>query len=266
MIVFAGPSLARADLSGYANISVRPPAKQGDVYLASLDRPRAIGIIDGYFEGVPSVWHKEILWALSQGIAVLGAASMGALRAAELDSFGMTGIGSIYQAFSDGELEDDDEVALLHGPEEAGYVALSEAMVNVRATCASARAAGIVTDRQSLQIVDTAKSIYYKDRTWAGVLAAVAAVVPGDDKFLQFADWIKQNRVDQKRLDAMALMDRLQNADFSTADAVEVRDFHFENTDLWQRNIVSWRQSSASTNSDDELAYRLVRDERLYLR
>ncbi len=266
MIVFAGPSLARADLSGHANVTVRPPAKQGDVYLASLDRPRAIGIIDGYFEGVPSVWHKEILWALSQGIAVLGAASMGALRAAELDSFGMIGIGSIYQAFSDGELEDDDEVALLHGPEETGYVALSEAMVNVRATCASASAAGIVTDRQSLQIVDTAKSIYYKDRTWAGVLAAVAAVVPGDNRYSQFAGWIEQNRVDQKRLDAMALMDRLQNADFSTADAVDVRDFHFENTDLWQRNIVSWRQNGASPNSDDELAYRLVRDERLYLR
>ncbi|MEO9875942.1 MAG: TfuA-like protein [Anderseniella sp.] len=266
MIVFAGPSLARADLSAYPNVTVHPPAKQGDVYLATLDQPSAIGIIDGYFEGVPSIWHKEILWALSQGIAVFGAASMGALRAAELDSFGMAGIGSIYQAYSDGELEDDDEVALLHGPEEVGYVALSEAMVNVRATCASARAAGIVTDRQSLQIIDTAKSIYYKDRTWAGVFSAMAAAVRGDDKCLQFADWITQNRVDQKRLDAMALMDHLENADFSIAGAVEVQDFHFENTDLWQRSIVSWRQNSASTNSDDESAYRLVRDERLYLR
>ena len=44
-------------------------------------RPRAIGIIDGYFQQVPSVWHKEILWAMAQGVHVFGSASMGALRA-----------------------------------------------------------------------------------------------------------------------------------------------------------------------------------------
>ena len=55
--------------------------------------PRAIGIIDGVFLDVASVWHREILWALSQGVHVFGAASMGALRAAELDGFGMRGVG-----------------------------------------------------------------------------------------------------------------------------------------------------------------------------
>ena len=61
-------------------------------------RPAVIGIIDGYFEIVPTVWHKEILWAMAQGIHVFGAASIGALRAAELDAFGMRGIGRIYEA------------------------------------------------------------------------------------------------------------------------------------------------------------------------
>ena len=70
---------------------------------------------------MPTVWHKEILWAMAQGIHVFGAASIGALRAAELDAFGMRGIGRIYEAFRDGVLEDDDEVAVLHGPEELGY-------------------------------------------------------------------------------------------------------------------------------------------------
>ena len=83
-IIFAGPSLAGAELSAYPKLDIRPPVRQGDVWRASRDKPRAIGIIDGYFEGVPSVWHKEILWALGQGIPVLGASSMGALRAAEM--------------------------------------------------------------------------------------------------------------------------------------------------------------------------------------
>jgi hypothetical protein len=55
---------------------------QGDVYRAALRAPRAIGIIDGYFERMPSVWHKEILWAMSRGIHVFGSASMGALELA----------------------------------------------------------------------------------------------------------------------------------------------------------------------------------------
>ena len=47
----------------------------------------------------------------------MGASSMGALRAAELSQFGMVGIGEVYQAFKLGRLEDDDEVAIVHGPE-----------------------------------------------------------------------------------------------------------------------------------------------------
>ena len=93
MIVFAGPSIAGVDVP--EGLDIRPPAKQGDVYLATLEDPPAIGIIDGYFEGVPAVWHKEVLWALAHDIPVLGASSMGALRAAELDHFGMIGVGPI---------------------------------------------------------------------------------------------------------------------------------------------------------------------------
>src|SRR5258708_4117885 len=92
----------------------RPPVRQGELYRAALDRPAVIGVIDGYFEVTPTVWHKEILWAMTQGIHVFGAASIGALRAAELDVFGMRGIGRIYDDFRDGVLEDDDDVALLH--------------------------------------------------------------------------------------------------------------------------------------------------------
>ena len=52
---------------------------------------------------------------MSQGIHVFGSASMGALRA-ELCPFGMVGVGRIFEAYRDGELEDDDEVAVIHGP------------------------------------------------------------------------------------------------------------------------------------------------------
>ena len=134
VILFAGPSLPPAARPEVPGAIWHGPARKGDVRRAAEERPDAIGLIDGYFEVVPSVWHEEILWALDRGIRVYGAASIGALRAAELDVYGMVGVGRIYEMFRDGELEDDDEVALLHGPEELGYLPLTEAMVNIRAT------------------------------------------------------------------------------------------------------------------------------------
>ena len=90
--------------------------------------------MDGVFERVPAVWHKEILFALSEGIHVYGAASMGALRAAELDRFGMRGVGEVYRAYADGVLEDDDEVAVAHAGAEDGFRPISDSMVDIRAT------------------------------------------------------------------------------------------------------------------------------------
>ena len=145
--VFIGPTLAADEARAtWSDAVYLPPVRQGDVYrLVARGTPDAIGIVDGYFSHVPSVWHKEILHALSAGIPVYGAASMGALRAAELAQFGMVGVGRIFEAYRDGVLEpfaepfeDDDEVAVLHGPPELGYRALSEALINIRCTLARA--------------------------------------------------------------------------------------------------------------------------------
>src|SRR5258708_5321121 len=105
VVVFVGPTLPLETARLELDAIYRPPVAQGDVWRAARLNPRAIGIIDGYFEGVPTVWHKEILWAMAQGIHVVGAASMGALRAAELKDFGMEGVGPIYEAFVRGDLE-----------------------------------------------------------------------------------------------------------------------------------------------------------------
>ncbi|UUZ56476.1 TfuA domain-containing protein [Massilia sp. H-1] len=78
------------------------------------------------------MWHKEILHALALGIRVYGGSSMGALRAAELHPFGMRGVGRIFGDFASGVLEDDDEVALIHGPADTAYACQSEAMANIR--------------------------------------------------------------------------------------------------------------------------------------
>ena len=119
--VFTGPSLAAEAVARHAGLICLPPARQGDILRVARQQPVVIGLIDGVFDGSTAPWHKEILWALQQGIHVFGAASMGALRAAELHPFGMRGVGRIFEAYRDGLLEDDDEVAVLHGPAEMGH-------------------------------------------------------------------------------------------------------------------------------------------------
>jgi hypothetical protein len=205
-IIFAGPTLPPAvrPVSGPA-IEWRPPVRQGDVYRAALSGPSVIGIVDGYFEVVPTVWHKEILWAMTQGIHVFGAASTGALRAAELDAFGMRGIGRIYEAFRDGVLEDDDEVALLHGPEEVGYPALTEAMINIRATISEAERGDILAPELAAQLTGVAKSLFYKERTYDGVLKRAAVSGFPSAPLREFAGFLASGRIDQKRRDAESL-------------------------------------------------------------
>src|SRR5216110_1776771 len=114
--IFTGPTISAGEAKLELEAIYLPPAAEGDVYRAALHRPQAIGIIDGYFQSVPAVRHKEILWAMAKGIHVFGSASMGALRAAELWPFGMEGVGRVFGAYRDGLIEDDDEVALTHGP------------------------------------------------------------------------------------------------------------------------------------------------------
>ncbi|MDA4846392.1 TfuA-like protein [Hoeflea poritis] len=259
IVVFAGPSLAGERLDRFGGMDFLPPVKQGDLYLAAQDGPEAIGVIDGMFDGVPSVWHKEILWAMSREIPVFGGASMGALRAAELDSFGMTGIGRIYEAYRDGILEDDDEVALQHGPAEAGYAPLSLAMINIRATLDEALRVGRLTQDQRGAIAGQAKAIHFKERTWEAVLAALERV-PGVDA-RDVCAWLQENYIDLKKADALELLARLQDAGNWLDRPV---GFHFEHTELWRQGVVEWRQRPDPVNTVDDTAFRLVPRERLF--
>jgi len=174
-IVFVGPTLAPEEVAAAGDFICLPPVSQGDVYRAARSRPRAIGMIDGYFSGASSVWHKEILWAISEGVPVFGSASMGALRAAELHSYGMRGVGRIFEAFRDGVLEDDDEVAVLHGPAEIGYLAASEPMVNIRETLALAQTKGVLNPDSRRSLENLAKSFFFGERNWSELLAAAAS-------------------------------------------------------------------------------------------
>lgn len=174
VVVFAGPTLARdseeealRDLT--ARVDVRPPARRGDVLTAVGDGAGTMVILDGYYYTVPSVTHKEILYALDCGVRVIGAASLGALRAAELEAFGMIGVGSVFEAYRDGTLDGDDEVALLHGPAEADYLPLTVALVEVRHALERLVEEEVVSPEAAERLVAELEAVGFVERTPARV-------------------------------------------------------------------------------------------------
>lgn len=209
--VFLGPSMPLYEAQVILKARYFPPAQQGDILsIVTQFRPKIIALIDGFFMQTLSVWHKEILYALHQGILVLGASSMGALRAAETVDFGMIGVGKIFEHYKTGLLTDDDEVALIHGPAEEGYFPLSLPLVNIRFTLEYCQKAGKLEEKLCQQILLSAQSLHYPDRTLEEIAKTANKRGIDTESVAQAIDCLKHHYVDQKKEDARFLLEQIQ--------------------------------------------------------
>jgi hypothetical protein len=203
IIVFLGPSLERETAETILAASYHPPAKRGDLLRAVEDGATIIGLIDGVFHQESAVAHREILAAVKKGVHVVGASSMGALRAAEMDTLGMTGIGKIYQMFRSGELVSDDEVALVFDPESG--LSLSEPLINIRFTLGEAGRQGIISPGDQAILLAAAQSVFYPQRTYERIVSAAGPAIAPETQ-VHFLEWVKLNACDPKRDDAVAAL------------------------------------------------------------
>lgn len=196
-IVFLGPTLPRARAKAILpDAQFLAPVTQGDIAsICRVKAPESIGIIDGLFRKSLSVWHKEILFALSLGTRVYGASSMGALRAVECEPWGAKPIGKIAAWVKDGSLSDSD-VALAHGDAEHGFRPLSVPFCNVRATLEACQE--ISPERREV-IAVAAREIFYAERRWSDI--AKAAGCTKEERTL-----LTNHLVDQKAADAEEML------------------------------------------------------------
>jgi hypothetical protein len=214
LVVYLGPSLPVREAEKILPAKYLPPAKRGDIPLAVRQGARIICLIDGVFFQDCSVGHREILAALSKSVRVIGSSSMGALRASELDTLGMEGIGEIYQWYKSGDVESDDEVALIFDPESG--IALSIPLVNIRYLLDLAARQGIIDRAQKDILFRTAQSLYFPERTWERIreLACEKIPKPALEKFIQYTE----NGPDLKREDAI----RALNYTLSAAEEMDL--------------------------------------------
>ena len=208
-IVFLGPTCRHDTAREILPADYRPPAAMGDLYRAAHEKPPGLVLIDGEFGNKPSVMHQEILWCMAQGIPVLGAASMGALRAAELDRFGMIGFGVIYNSYASGQLTDDDEVAVAHAPMELGWQPVSIAMVDLRFALSNAIDEGVTTIETARRVIALAKQMHFGARTVEHILDAALSQFGGQAANARLREWLKKHPASLKHRDAVLLLESL---------------------------------------------------------
>ncbi|MFF2902900.1 TfuA-like protein [Streptomyces sp. NPDC057966] len=205
--VFVGPTLPRSvPQLTEPGVRVCPPVRHGDLFAEQIPDGDTVVIIDGVYHQAPALRHKEILAAIDRGVRVIGAASIGALRAAELDRFGMLGVGAVYDAYARGEIVGDDEVAVGQAP-DGDLNALTWPVVNLRHVLELAAAASVIDTERAARLLRALHSIYYPQRT----MAAVRAVCRREGA-AGFARWLSWQRAqdpdfgDIKRADALVAL------------------------------------------------------------
>ncbi|MCX6668427.1 MAG: TfuA-related McrA-glycine thioamidation protein [Methanothrix sp.] len=204
-VVFLGPSLPRDRAEQILKAEYRPPAKRGDIYRAAKEGAKIICLIDGVFFQDCSVAHKEVLFALERGARVLGASSMGALRASELDVYGMEGVGEIFRAYKRGDLVSDDEVALIFDP--FTWEPCSEPLVNIRFNLELALQKGIIDIPAKDVLFQSAQSLYFPERTYERMMKAAKGRVLAET-LQRFREFIDNERRDLKMEDALQALQR----------------------------------------------------------
>ncbi len=208
--VFLGPSLRSPERAEWArHLEILPPVAAGDLLRLPLQPGDTVGIVDGYFRSRPAVRHKEILDLIERGVHVHGSASMGALRAAELNAFGMIGHGKIFADYRDGILVADDEVALVHGTAEEDYFPYTLALVNVRHALATAVAAGELPVQAAEAIIDAGRRLPFIDRTYEAIMALADESLMGSTA--NVVRKILKDGEDLKRRDTLQLLRFLIN-------------------------------------------------------
>ena len=199
--VFLGPSLPLAQARALLTANYFPPVRHGDLYRLRASGISKFVIIDGVFDHTTPIWHREILLLLREGCSIVGAASMGALRALELKPYGMRGFGKVYDWYVEGVIDGDDEVALFHTDETMNFAALSQPLVNIRHNLQLAQDAGVLSAANHQRVLDRIKQTYFGERVPAALYTGLT-----DSESAPLKTFFAQQWVDVKAMDASGVL------------------------------------------------------------
>ena len=223
-VVYLGPSLPRREAEAILpGCDVRPPIRRGELYRDRQDGSSLFVIIDGVLHQEPAVSPREILDVLEDGALVVGASSMGALRAAECWPAGMLGVGAIYRLYRRGSLLSDDEVIVVYAP-DGTYLPCSIPLINVRYALSRALRECRLSASEAEGILACAQRLHFSERYWPAMLAS-AGILDPDGEVLTLLSSLDLKRQDAVR--CLRTVARRMARDPSLAERPRRRDTAF---------------------------------------
>lgn len=209
MKVYAGLSIAEDEVRGVlADATVAPPVQRGDLH-ADIDAGhRVVAIIDGRFQQSLAVSVGEIMDGLRNGLRIYGASSMGALRAAELDAYGMIGHGAVYEHIRATACFRDDYLGQLFFEGIPKHKNPSVPYINVHIALCQLHDRGVINDETRTVIDGLYERLHFSERDRFNLERAIAAA-GGSHEMVQAAR-LAFEQPDQKHLDARSLLDRIK--------------------------------------------------------
>jgi len=208
-IIFTGNSISHEDAKKILRVTYQPPVCRFQLEIFVQKGYNIIGIIDGIFFDRAAVGHREIISALNAGVKVIGGSSMGALRASELDTYGMIGIGKVYEWYRDGIFESDDEIAVSTNPDT--FEPISVPLVNIRETLKVAVADGVISKKEHNDLLELAVNTYYPDRSYLGLIkeGTKRGLIP-EEKRKSILDFCIVREIDVKKEDAILVLETIK--------------------------------------------------------
>jgi hypothetical protein len=201
-VVFLGPSAPASEiLSILPDAIIRPPARRGDLYAYRILRHEFFLVLDGAFGNILAISPREVVDVVRDGAVVVGASSMGALRAADCFPAGVHGVGVIFRLFKSRVISSEDEVAVLFR-ENMPFPPLTEPLINMRIALRRATSQGLVGPSEAEKIISAAQSVHFTRRTWPRVYEEAGRYLSSE--MLNFL-----RKIDTKRADAVQAAKRV---------------------------------------------------------
>jgi hypothetical protein len=266
-VVFTGPTLPAAEVRSLLPAAeILAPVRHGDLLRLDLGPGDQVLIIDGLFLQTASVRHREILYLLERGVTVAGSSSMGALRAAELWPYGMRGYGEVFRLYRDGEIDGDDEVAVIHGTADDGYRTYSEPLAAIRVALREAAAAQVIPAEQARMMLNLAASMPFRSRSFRALESVAAREDIPAAAIEAFRAWRSSHDTDVKAADARLMLAAAAAGDQRLRphgrDDQPIRGVHMWMFEIWEHRFHGGRTGGEwIADADADAAIRLIHPE-----
>ncbi len=186
-LVFLGPSLSLVAAKQILPRAIyRPPARRGDLDGVDPEACDEVVLVDGVmvYEHPPS--PSEVYRLVQRGVRVIGAASLGALRAVELFAYGVEGVGWVFEEYRAGRVTADDELVARLDPRSGR--ADTVFLINLRYALARLVEMKALGNERAGQFLAAMGAVHFEQRTPAEVRRVARTVGITDELVCELLD------------------------------------------------------------------------------